>query len=290
MHQQLKVGDIEIVALSDGMSRLPRMFFPGLDFAAHPEVLDEDGTVHIPTGCFLIRTSGRTILVDAGLGPLNVPYPEGMPTAAAAPGDPTPFLSEGGLLPWALAAAGCAAAEVDTVFLTHLHPDHVGWVGPEGKPYFHNATVVYGAADWEPLVVGAPDGDPGRRGMEAAASAGRTEPIAGDMVAIAPGVTARHAPGHTPGHYVLVIASGAERAYLLGDAVQCPLQLTEADIAFLTDVDAALAARTRETLFREMEDHGAAVGMDHFPGLEFQRIIPGVGRRWVTFGGVVTDD
>jgi glyoxylase-like metal-dependent hydrolase (beta-lactamase superfamily II) len=283
MSQKLKVGDIEVVALSDGTSRLPPMFFPGLDFAAHPEVLDEDGTVHIPTGCFLIRTSGRTILVDAGLGPLNVEYPEGMPTAAAPPGEPTPFLSEGGLLPSALSAAGCAAAEIDTVFLTHLHPDHVGWVGPEGRPYFDNASVVYGAADWEPLVGAAPEGDPGRRGLEAVTSAGRVEPIEGDMVSVAPGVTARHAPGHTPGHYVLVIASGVDRAYLLGDAVQCPLQLTETDIAFLTDVDPSLAARTREALFREMEDEGAAVGMDHFPGLEFQRIMSGAGRRWVTF-------
>jgi hypothetical protein len=124
MPTELKIGDIQIAALSDGLSRLPRMFYPGLDFEAHPEVLDDDGTVHIPTG--------------------------------------------------------------------------------------------------------------------------------------------------------------VDRAYLLGDAVQCPLQLTETDISFLTDVDTALAARTRETLFREMEREQAAVGKDHFPGLEFQRILTGTGRRWVT--------
>jgi glyoxylase-like metal-dependent hydrolase (beta-lactamase superfamily II) len=103
------------------------------------------------------------------------------------------------------------------------------------------------------------------------------------MVAIAPGVTARHAPGHTPGHYILVIASGTERALLLGDVVQCPLQLTETDIGFLSDVDRVLAARTREALFRELEDQDVSIGMDHFPGLEFQRILTGEGRRWVTF-------
>ena len=283
MSKRLMVGDIEIVALSDGMSRLPQMFFPGLDFAAHPEVLHHDGTVHIPTGCFLIRTSSRTILVDAGLGPMNIEYPEGMPTASTGAGQPTPFLAEGGLLPSALADAGCPSAEVDTVFLTHLHTDHVGWVAPDGKPHFENASVVYGAADWEPLVGAAPEGDPGRRSMEAAASANRLEPIDGDMVPVAPGVTARHAPGHTPGHYVLIISSGVDRAYLLGDAVQCPLQLTETDISFLTDVDASLASRTREALFRELEEQQTAIGMDHFPGLEFQRILTGAGRRWVTY-------
>jgi glyoxylase-like metal-dependent hydrolase (beta-lactamase superfamily II) len=282
MPTELKVGDIQIAALSDGLSRLPRMFYPGLDFEAHPEVLDEDGTVHIPTGCFLIRTGGRTILVDAGLGPVNFPFPDGMPPATAKPGEPTPYLAEGGRLPAALADVDCRPADIDTVFLTHLHPDHVGWVAPHGVPYFENAKVVFGIADWDPLIASAPTGDPGKAGLEAAASAERNEPIDGDTVAIAPGVTARHAPGHTPGHYVLVISSGVDRAYLLGDAVQCPLQLTETDISFLSDVDAALAARTREALFRELEGQDVAIGMDHFPGLEFQRILTGTGRRWVT--------
>jgi len=162
-----------------------------------------------------------------------------------------------------------------------LHPDHIGWVAPQGRPYFENAKVVYGAADWAPLISSASIDDPGRRGLETIHSAGRASPIEGDMLNIASGVTARHAPGHTPGHYVLIVSSGVHRAYLLGDAVQCPLQLTETDIGFLTDVDAALAARTREALFRELEgDEHAAVGMDHFPGLEFQRILSGRGRQW----------
>jgi len=259
MPHHIKVGNIDIFAVSDGMSRLPAMFFPGLDVQAHPEVLDGDGTVHIPTGCFLIRSADRTVLVDAGLGPVSLPFPEGMPTARAEPGRPVPFMAEGGKLPAALAKVGCQAEDVDTLFLTHLHPDHVGWVAPSGVPHFPKARVVFGARD-----------------------AGRTEPIAEDVVSIAPGVTARRAAGHTPGHYVLVISSGSERALLLGDAVQCPLQLTESDIAFLSDVDPVLARQTRELLFREIEQDGALVGMDHFPGLEFQRILPGSRRSWAT--------
>jgi len=212
-----------------------------------------------------------------------MPYPDGMPRARAQPGAPQPLMVEGGGLPAALAAAGCAPDEIDTLFLTHLHPDHVGWVAPNGRPFFANATVVYGAADWEPLIAKAPADDRFRLGMEAVVAANRTRPIEGDMVAIAPGLTARHAPGHTPGQYVLIISSGTERAFLLGDAVQCPLQLTETDIGFLSDVDKDMAARTRETLFRELEGQSVAIGMDHFPGLEFQRIVTGRGRRWVTY-------
>ena len=281
MAKHVQVGDIQIVALSDGMSRLPPMFYPGLNIEAHPEILNEDGTVHIPTGCFLIRGPGCNMLVDAGLGPVSIPFPQGMPAAKARPGEQVPPLSEGGMLPAALREARCEPSDIDTVFLTHLHPDHIGWIAPQGRPYFENAKVVYGAADWAPLISSASIDDPGRRGLEAIHSAGRASPIEGDMLNIASGVTARHAPGHTPGHYVLIVSSGVHRAYLLGDAVQCPLQLTETDIGFLTDVDAALAARTREALFLELEsnDH-AAVGMDHFPGLEFQRILSGRGRQW----------
>ncbi len=286
MSRSIRIGDIEITALNDGTSRLPAMFYPGLDVGVHPEVLDEDGTVHIPAGCFLVRTGGRTILVDAGIGPVTVEYPEGMPRAKAAAGEPEPKLAVGGLLPEALGQAGAKPDEIDTVFLTHLHPDHVGWVAPGRRPYFPNARILFGAADWQPLVADAVPGSPGFEildGLKAVQAAGRTDPVDGDMVSVAPGLTARHSPGHTPGSYVLIVSSGTDRAYLLGDVVACPLQLTENDISFITDVDPALAARTRESLFRELEGQQAAIGMDHFPGLEFQRILFGAGRQWVTF-------
>jgi glyoxylase-like metal-dependent hydrolase (beta-lactamase superfamily II) len=286
MSARIRIGDIEITALNDGMSRLPAMFYPGLDVGTHPEVLDEDGTVHIPAGCFLIRAPSQTILVDAGIGPVTVEYPEGMPRARPAAGEPEPKLATGGLLPEALGRAGVTPDEIDTVFLTHLHPDHVGWVAPGRRPYFPKARIVFGAADWEPLVAGPAPGSPGFElldGLKAVHAAGRTDPIDGDVVPVAPGLTARHSPGHTPGSYVLIVSSGTDRAYLLGDVVACPLQLTENDITFLTDVDPALAARTRESLFRELENQQAAIGMDHFPGLEFQRILTGTGRQWTTF-------
>src|SRR6516165_8808169 len=102
MSASIRIGDIEITALNDGTSRLPAMFYPGLDVGVHPEVLSEDGTVHIPAGCFLVRGPSRTILVDAGIGPVTVEYPEGMPRARAAAGEPEPKLAVGGLLPEAL--------------------------------------------------------------------------------------------------------------------------------------------------------------------------------------------
>jgi glyoxylase-like metal-dependent hydrolase (beta-lactamase superfamily II) len=268
-----------ITALSDGLSRLPPMFYPGLDPCHHESEVGADGTVHIPTGCFLIRGSGRTILVDAGLGPLTVPYPEGMPTATI-PGQPAPPLSEGGQLPDQLRAIGCDPSEVDTVMLTQAHGDHIGWVAPDGSPYFGKATVLFGAADWETLVDPADDAEPGIAGLKAAREAGRMDALTDTSHDIAPGVSIEHAPGHTPGSYVVIVSAPNHRTYLLGDVIQHPLQLNDDDISFLTDADAALAMRTRRALVDRLLAEEAFVGMDHFPTGAFQRTVGTAPRVW----------
>src|SRR5438093_848713 len=99
----LRVGDIEVMPLSDGVARLPPEYFVGSDWSAHEALLDPDGTIHSPIGCFVIRTGGRTVLVDAGLGPIGNDW------------------LMGGELPSALTAAGVAAADIDVVVCTHLH-------------------------------------------------------------------------------------------------------------------------------------------------------------------------
>lgn len=263
----MRVGELELIALSDGEAVLPPGFWVGFDFDAHPALLGDDGNIHMPIGCYVVRHRGRTVLLDAGLGPVSASW------------------GHGGLLAAELQRAGIDRAEVDTVVLTHLHVDHAGGVVDANYdgPLFPNATVRYGDGDWEQFVAAADAEDGTRRAMELLAGAGRLEPISGDMVSLAPGVTARHAPGHTPGHYILVLSSGDERAVLLGDAVECPLQLEEPDFYAFSDVDPKLAARTRELLWREFEGSDTVVGAAHFPGLEFGRVVTGGrGRRWST--------
>ncbi len=240
---------------------MPQTFYIGLDFGRHEELLADDGLVHIPIGCFLLRSGGSTVLIDAGLGDVDVGW------------------GRGGELPGALRAAGASPEDIDVVVCSHLHIDHIGWLVVDDVPYFPNAVVRYGAADWQRFVAGADADDRGRQIMEVLAAAGRLEPLDGDMLRIAPGLTARHTPGHTLGHYGLVVSSGRDRAVLLGDAVECPLQLAEPDFHTLSDVDPALGARTREALWRELEGTNVAVTGAHFPGLQFGRVLAGTGRR-----------
>jgi glyoxylase-like metal-dependent hydrolase (beta-lactamase superfamily II) len=257
----VRVGDIEVVPLSDGTITLPKEFWVGFDFGAHPEVLGPDGCLHMPIGCFLLRTADRTVLLDAGLGPRETEW------------------GRGGALPVQLRAAGVGPDDVDLVVCTHLHLDHAGWLVHDGRPFFANAVVRYGTGDWARFVDGAEPGDRISEAMRLLRAEDRLDPIAGDMVPLAPGLTARFTPGHTEGHYSLVVSSGAERLLLLGDAVECPLQVAEDDFHAMSDVDPALARRTRDAVWREIEGSPTLIGGAHFPGLEFGRVLRGKGRR-----------
>ncbi|WP_410618544.1 MBL fold metallo-hydrolase [Amycolatopsis sp. cmx-8-4] len=96
-----------------------------------------------------------------------------------------------------------------------------------------------------------------RVGLEAVRTAGSIEAIHGEAVPLAPGVTARHAPGHTPGHYVLDVETDDERLILLGDVIHAPVQLRDDRIHFIADHDPAEAARTRQRWLDEASELSA---------------------------------
>jgi glyoxylase-like metal-dependent hydrolase (beta-lactamase superfamily II) len=265
----MRIGEVHLHPVPDGtFVARPRYFGDHLTGRHHPEVFDRRGTARLPIGCFLIRTGDRLVLVDAGLGPERQDMPYGMRLV-------------GGRLPAGLRALGVAPADLTDVICTHLHGDHVGWLfDRDAGPVFGRATIWFGAGDWTHFVTGPGELRPHlRAGFEGLSPTARLRPIDGDT-AVAPGVTAVPAPGHTPGHLCVVVASGPERALLLGDAITCPVQLDEPTWHSLGDVDPALADRTRKWLWEELAD-GRTVGTGaHFPGLRLGRVLPGADRRW----------
>ena len=266
----LDVRELSITAVSDGEFRTgPDYFGPTASFAGHEELLGPDGRLHLPIGCFVLRGGplrDRVVLVDAGLGQMSAEN------------------VQGGALMDELRRVGVRPDDIDTVVCSHLHIDHCGWlVDGEAQPMFENATVWVGRGDWERFVERGEDLmlDHTRTGLRKMAGNGRVEIVEGD-IGVAPGVDAIHAPGHTPGHLVVIVSDGDQRAVLLGDAISCPVQLDEADWAAVSDVDPDLARRTRERLWRELEDAGSPAVGAHFPELRFGRVLAGTGRRWST--------
>jgi glyoxylase-like metal-dependent hydrolase (beta-lactamase superfamily II) len=264
----MRIGDIDVTPVSDGHFNMPASYFgENASFEPHKALLNENGMLVVPIGCFIVRTGDLTVLVDAGLG--DIDYGE---------------VGQGGDLPASLAAHGVSPDDVDMVICTHLHSDHSGWLVKDGAPFFPNAAVRFGAGDWGQFVEQALGGPQTAADVKLLADMGRVETIDGDGVTVAPGITARTAPGHTDGHVVLVLSSGDARAVLLGDAVTCPIQLEEPDWGAMSDVDPALAARTREALYKELEGTDTLAVGAHFPGLEFGRVLPGQGKRFFSVG------
>jgi glyoxylase-like metal-dependent hydrolase (beta-lactamase superfamily II) len=110
----------------------------------------------------------------------------------------------------------------------------------------------------------------------------RIESVA-DGQAIAPGVNVIASPGHTPGHVLVVISSGAERAIILSDVIHCPLQLDEAELGWVSDVDDGLARRTRERIAAELEASSQTTAAGgHLSHSVFGRVVPAAGKRWVS--------
>ncbi len=239
------------------------------DWSLHPEFLEET-RLRFSVGAFLVRggrLGERVVLIDAGNGPV---------------GDG--FLPDG-RLPEALRGHGVEPGDVTDVLLTHLHYDHTGWLGVDGSVFFPNATIHVHADDVAHFT------DPTSIGTSAAVTparlavlADRVATFSGDCLPV-PGVNALPAPGHTPGSTVFVASDGVTRVVFLGDTVHCPVQLVDSEWAVLGDVDPILAARTRESLVREVAGEGGAsdplVAGAHFPGLVLGRLIASeVPRRW----------
>jgi glyoxylase-like metal-dependent hydrolase (beta-lactamase superfamily II) len=219
--------------------------------------------------CYLVRSEGRTVLVDTGMGAA------GSPLSAA--------LGLAGELMEALDAAGTQPEDVDVVVLTHLHPDHVGGSLRGDTLAFPRARYLVPEADWTHFHLPEVQAQFHFSFVEETVTPlerlGVLDLITGEH-AVTGELTLVPTPGHTPGHSSLRITSGGARALLIADALLHPAQVTEPDWISMFDVDPEQERRTRRTLLDQLESEGLLFSASHFPEPAFGRVVREDGRRY----------
>jgi glyoxylase-like metal-dependent hydrolase (beta-lactamase superfamily II) len=270
MAERVQVGKVSIMAVQDtGVSGSRPFMFPEVPdeaWAPYTHYFNPRGNLRMNIGTFVLRSDGKTILVDTGLGEKQR---EGYP--------------QGKLLD-NLREAGVTAADVDLVLITHLHVDHVGWntVLRDGRwtPTFPNARYLIVREEWEFFST-----DPTQRvtphiteNVLPLEGSGQLDLVEGAH-AVTPDLTLVPAPGHTPAHACLAVVSGGEKAMIVGDLAHHPVQLTETAWQMAFDMNKPLAAETRERITQRMEADGGVTIGGHFPSPGFGRLVRIDGRR-----------
>ena len=252
----VRVGDIEVIPIVDteGTFDTFRGVFPGATPEQEAFARDRYGELFrgddwwLPFRCFLLRLADAAVLVDAGVAHQRRFLPD----------------AEARLLD-RLGEEGVAVEDVDVVLLTHLHVDHVGWTVDEGELVFPRARYVASAADVDYFLGERRESPSVVEKVAPLARHGALQRLPLREHDLAPGVTVFPTPGHTPGHLALRVRSDGAELLLLGDTFVHPLQLLDPGLVYESDVDPALAARTRGELVELIDRTTPLVAAAHFP-------------------------
>jgi glyoxylase-like metal-dependent hydrolase (beta-lactamase superfamily II) len=263
---RMKVGDLEVTALLDGSAvfdlhwltaRKPAMDRVAQDLTEDPHLLDTSDAG------FLVNTGKQLILIDAGAGT---------------------WFGGGSLgrLVDSLRSAGYAPEQIDRVFVTHLHSDHIGGLTTQdGKRVFPNAEVFVSKAEsdfWlSPEIAAKAPKDAQQfflsaRGIAAPyLDAGKWHTFS-DSETLLDGMKLVSLHGHTPGHTGYEFSSQGQTILFWGDTIHEQLvQLSHPDITVVFDIDHAAAAATRKSLLPRLAREGVMIAGPHMP-------FPGMGR------------
>jgi glyoxylase-like metal-dependent hydrolase (beta-lactamase superfamily II) len=262
------VGEFECVSVSDGaLNYPPESFFSNVPLEHVEEALRErnlpTAQVMTPYTCLYIYTGEHRVLVDAGAGDLGAHAAQMFPGLHHS-------TSVTGLLLENLRAAGIEPSEIDTVIITHAHPDHVGgMLDEEERLVFSDARYFISQKEWDfwnsdDAMAKAPTFmvDTARRNLDPLED---RLTFVDDTSEIVPGVRSVATFGHTPGHMALSIVSGGERLLHVSDAVVYPLHLEYPEWTPVFDMLPEQASASKRRIFDLAANENALVFAHHFP-------------------------
>ena len=256
-----RIGDIVVTALSDGYLDGTIDVMQNISVSEATDLLTGSFRPGRRTSvnCYLIYAAGRLALVETGSGDYL------LPTA--------------GKLQANLKAAGVNPADIDTVILTHMHPDHsAGLTNPKtGEKFFPNAELVVHENEPKHWQDDAAMNVAPQRAKELYFQCAREQiaPYHNQMktwstaTEVFPGVRSMPLHGHTPGHSGYMVSSGNDSLLIWGDIIHVPeVQIPRPEVTMAFDTDPHAAAATRTKVFdMVINDRQLIAGMHvHFPG------------------------
>jgi len=251
------VGDFQCMVVSDGKAAFPASALtntlnaPAEDIEAAMATIGLEGAeLESNMNCLYIDTGDQRILVDTGLGMDTVP--------------------EFGDLLRNLQQAGVYPADIDLVFITHFHGDHIGGlINAKGERVFPGADYATNQIEWaywfDEERLAAMDADRADNLKAKLLPLREDFTLVEDGAKIAPGIRAMLAPGHTPGHTGLMIESDGDKLFFIVDAIHQIVQMPNPEWSPVFDVNPAQSVPTRRHLLTRAADENLLTMLYHFP-------------------------
>ena len=272
-YSRIMLGQFEITPLSDGTVDLPVDQLLAQDAKKTTAAL---AASHLKTpletsdNAYLVNTGSKLVLIDSGAGSFFGPTL--------------------GKLVANMQAAGYKPEQVDEIYITHFHADHLGGLVGNAAAVFPNAVVRANKKEsdfWlsQANMDKAKDKD-SFKGAQAAlgpyVKAGRFKPFEGS-VELVPGIRANPTGAHTPGHTTYLVESGGQKLLLIGDLIHvAAVQMENPGVTIQFDSDQKAAAAARKKEFDAAAKGGTMIGGAHlqFPGMGYLRS-EGKGYRYI---------
>ena len=275
-YYRMMLGDFEVTALSDGTVELPvNKILMNIKAAQVDSSLAKyslKSPLETSVNAYLINTGDKLILIDTGAAKLFGP-------------------TLGNMLD-SLKASGYTPEQVDEIYITHMHADHVGGLMAGDKLAFPNAVVRSDKQDadfWlsKENLDKAPEAMKGFfQGAQASlnpyVAAGKYKPFEGNTDLV-PGIKSLVTRGHTPGHATYVIESKGQKLVVLGDLMHvAAVQFAQPSVTIQFDGDSKTAAAQRKKVYADAAKGKYLFAVAHvsFPGIGRVRA-DGAGYAWM---------
>ncbi|WP_202741078.1 MBL fold metallo-hydrolase [Acinetobacter sp. 'aerobic (ED)'] len=257
-----KIGEFLVNVLNDGEMNVSLDLLSGIAINEATELqnqvdIDKINTINI--NAYLIRSSGKTILVDTGLGKLN---------------------STAGFLLEELNSIGVFPEDIDTILITHAHPDHIGGLlNEDGQVIYKNAELYLHSLEFEYWMDDyqlEKASERGKRNFQLVRNILKAyENVLNftDKKTIMNGIRPILLAGHTPGHTGFYIESNNQSLLIWGDIIHFPnIQLKDPSITIAFDCDTHQAVATRKKILEQVVIDDQLVAGMHLGKMGFAHI------------------